>query len=267
MELWLAILLGVVQGATEFIPVSSSGHLEVVNFFFGGDPNGFHTFLEFVNLGTVLALLIFYRKRIWGIIKDIFHGNWRLAINLVLTCIPAGIAGLLLSDLINNASFFSSIITVASAMVLVGIVMILIDKLPHMSKLKDENELTPGRALLIGCAQIFALIPGVSRSGSTIIAGKMVGLKTQAAANYSMLASIPLMLAVILKSVVASESGAYISANFVPLIWANVAAFVVGLIAVRFLINYSSKPGALQTFGRYRVVVGTLILVLGLTLI
>lgn len=266
ISVWLAILLGIVQGATEFIPVSSSGHLAIVNFLLGGDTTGFHTFLEFINLGTVAALLIFYRKRIWGIIKDIFHGNWKLAINLVLTCIPAGLAGLALSDLISNASFFSSIITISVAMILVGLVMIFIEKLPHLSKLKDENSLSPGRALAIGCAQVFALIPGVSRSGSTIIAGRVVGMKTQAAANYSMLASIPLMLAVVLKSVFSSDSQAYIAANLWPFLWANLAAFIVGLIAVRFLINYSGKKGALQNFGKYRVVVGTLVLVLGLML-
>lgn len=267
MAIWLAILLGVVQGATEFIPVSSSGHLELVNFFFGGDSAGFHTFIEFINLGTLLALLIYYRKRIWGILQDILHGNWKLALNIIITCIPAGIVGLLLSDLIANSSFFRSILTVATAMVLVGLVMVFIDKLPHLSKLKDENKLTPGRALAIGCAQILALVPGVSRSGSTIIAGRIAGMSTQAAANYSMLASIPLMAAVVLKSVVSGSSQAYIGANFWPLLWANLAAFVVGLIAVRFLINYSGKPGALQNFGRYRILVGGLALVLGLTLL
>ena len=266
MAIWLAIILGIVQGATEFIPVSSSGHLAIVNYFFGGDAAGFHTFIEFINLGTLLALLIFYRKRIWGIVKDIFHGNWRLALNIIITCIPAGLVGLLLSDLISNSSFFSSIITISVAMVLVGIIMIVIDKLPHLTQLKDENKLTPGRALAIGFAQIFALVPGVSRSGSTIIAGRVMGLDTRAAANYSMLASIPLMTAVVLKSAISGSSQAYIGANFWPLLWANLAAFVVGLIAVRFLINYAGKSGSLQNFGRYRVIVGGLVLVLGLTL-
>lgn len=264
MIIWLAILLGAIQGATEFIPVSSSGHLAIVNFLFGGSTTGFHTFLEFINLGTVLALIIFYRKRLWGIIKDVCHGNWRLAINIVLTCIPAGIAGLLLSDLITNSDFFSSLITIAVAMVVVGIIMIAIDKLPHLSKLKDENKLTPGRALTIGCAQLLALIPGVSRSGSTIVTGRLMGLDTRAAANYSMLASIPLMLAVVGKSIVSSGSQAYIVENAWPLLAANLVAFVVGLAAVKFLISYAGKPGALQNFGRYRVVVGALVLVLGL---
>ena len=267
MVIWLAILLGVVQGATEFIPVSSSGHLALVNFLCGGDAAGFHAFIEFINLGTLLALLFFYRKRIWGILKDIFHGNWKLALNITITCIPAGIVGLLLSDFISNSSFFSSIITIAVAMVLVGLVMIFISKLPHLKPLKDENHLTPGRALAIGCAQILALIPGVSRSGSTIIAGRITGLSTRAAADYSMLASIPLMTAVVLKSAISGSSRAYIATNFWPLLWANLAAFVVGLLAVRFLINYAGKKGSLENFGRYRVVVGTLVLALGLTLL
>ena len=177
MHIWSAIILGLVQGLTEFIPVSSSGHLEIIEQLFMTRTEDFHYFLELINFGTLLALLVFFRKKIIKILVDIFKNhNYRLAINIVITCIPAGLAGLLLSGFIEKAPFFSSLYVIAIAMGFVGLLMVLVDKLPHFSELKNEDRLTPSRALFIGIAQVFALIPGVSRSGSTIVAGRVAGL-------------------------------------------------------------------------------------------
>lgn len=261
MDIFQSILLGFVQGLTEFIPVSSSGHLELVQQLFGFAGENFHLFLEFINLGTLLALLIYFRKRIWKIIKDIFvEKNYKLALNLLITSIPAGIIGLILSGFIEEQSFFSSLYTVCGAMGIVGLIMVAIDHLPHMSKLKDENELTPIRALIIGLLQAFALIPGVSRSGSTIIAGRLVGMDSESSAEYSFLASIPIMAAVCLRMFLSSTGRAYFSANLGPLLIGNLVAFVVGLIALRFLLTYLKKPKSLQSFGKYRIVVACLVI-------
>lgn len=266
MNLWQALLLGLVQGLTEFIPVSSSGHLELVEYLFNFQADNFHVFLECINLGTLLALLIYFRRRIWKILCDIFRErNYRLAINLVITTIPAGLAGLLLGDLISENPFFSSIITVCAAMGIVGLIMMVIDYLPHLKSLKNEDQLTPVRALIIGILQVFALIPGTSRSGTTIIAGRLMGLDSESAAEYSFLASIPIMGAVCLRLFLSDTSRAYLAANLGTLIPANIVAFLVGLIALRFLLRYLKKPKSLQTFGRYRVIVACL--VLGATLI
>ena len=157
MVLWIAIILGLVQGLTEFIPVSSSGHLEIVQQLLGARPEDFHLFLELINFGTLLALFIYYRKTIVKIIGDVFkRKNYRLFVNVIITCIPAGLAGLLLSDFIENNGFFSSLYTIAIAMGVIGILMIFSDFLSKKSELKDENSLTPGRALWIGCAQVLA---------------------------------------------------------------------------------------------------------------
>lgn len=261
MDIFQSILLGFVQGLTEFIPVSSSGHLELVQQLFGFAGENFHLFLEFINLGTLLALLIYFRKRIWKIIKDIFtEKNYKLALNLLITSIPAGIIGLILSGFIEEQSFFSSLYTVCGAMGIVGLVMVAIDHLPHMSKLKDENELTPIRALIIGLLQTFALIPGVSRSGSTIIAGRIVGMDSESSAEYSFLASIPIMAAVCLRMFLSSTGRAYFAANLGPLLLGNLVAFVVGLIALRFLLAYLKKPKSLQSFGKYRIIVACLVI-------
>lgn len=261
MDIFQAIILGLVQGITEFIPVSSSGHLELIQQIFSFPAENFHLFLEFINLGTLLALLIYFRKRIWKIIKDIFtERNYKLALNLLITSIPAGVIGLILASFIENNDFFGSIFTVSAAMGIVGLIMIIIDKLPHMSALKDENNLTPVRALIIGLTQVFALIPGVSRSGSTIIAGRLVGMDSESSAEYSFLASIPIMCGVCLKMFLSSESRAYFGANLGPLLLSNLVAFVVGLIALKFLLKYLKKPKSLQSFGKYRVIVACLVI-------
>ena len=128
MDIFQALFLGFVQGITEFIPVSSSGHLELVQHIFNLSPDNFHLFMEFVNFGTLLALLFYYHDKIWRIIKNVFtERNYRLAINLVITTIPAGIVGLIFASIIENNSFFSSLYTVSIAMGLVGLLMIFID--------------------------------------------------------------------------------------------------------------------------------------------
>lgn len=262
MEWYQSFWLGLTQGVTEFIPVSSSGHLEVMQQILGGRSADFHLFLEFINLGTLLALLIFYRKRIWGILVDIFKNhNFKLAINVIITTIPAVIAGLLLSDLIESNWFFSNMLVIAGAMALIGIAMIAIERLPKMSKLKDENHLSKPRALIIGLAQCVALIPGTSRSGSTIVAGRMVGLDSKSAADYSFLASIPIMLGVMAKSMISSSSREYIAANWQMLALSNAIAFVSGLIAIYFVMKYLRKKNSLRPFGIYRIVLALIIVV------
>lgn len=263
------IILGFTQGITEFIPVSSSGHLEIVQRLIasGDRAADFHLFLEFINFGTLFALLIFYRHRIAKIFVDVFkHHDFRMLINLLITSIPAGLIGFLLSDIITKNDFFSSIYTVAIAMGVVGILMIIIDKLPHAKKLKNEEYLTRPRALAIGLAQTFALIPGVSRSGSTIIAGRLAGLNSESAANYSFMASIPIMLGVCLKSFISSDSLEYMSNNAGTLLISNLVAFIVGWYALQFVIKYLGKSNSLKVFGYYRVILACIVLAFALVL-
>ncbi len=261
MDIFEAIVLGFVQGITEFIPVSSSGHLEIVRQVFSFPTENFHLFLELINLGTLLALVFYFRKRLWKIIRDVFkERNYKMAINLIITCIPAGLAGLILGDIIENNGFFNSIYTVAGAMGIVGIIMVLIDKIPHMSSLEDETHLTPWRALIIGILQTFALIPGTSRSGTTIIAGRITGLNSESAAEYSFLASIPLMCAVCLKMFLSETGRAYFATNVGPLLLSNLVALIVGWLALTFVMSYLKKPKSLQSFGKYRIAVACLVI-------
>lgn len=255
-----SIVLGAVQGLTEFIPISSSGHLVIAQHLFSGASD--HKFLEFINIGTLVALLVYFRKRIVTILGDIFkRHNYKLAINIVLTAVPAGLVGLALSDFIDSSPFFGSLLTVAVTLAVVGIVMIVLERLPKATQLDSIDELKPSRALIIGLAQMFALIPGVSRSGSTIIAGRLSGLTARDAAEYSFLASLPIMVAVTLKLFVSSDDRRYLMDNLGTLAVGNFVAFVTGLLAVGFLLKYLSKHG-LALFGWYRVGLASLLILI-----
>lgn len=247
---WIeAVILGLIQGLTEFIPISSSGHLVIAQTFLSGASD--HLFLEFINIGTMLALFVFFRKRIWEIIQDVFvRRNYRLARNIIITAVPAGLVGFMLSDFISSNIFFASAVVVVFTLAIVGVVMILVEKLPKLSPVKDGERLGWGRALVIGVAQTIALIPGVSRSGSTILAGRFMGLSPAAAAEYSFLASLPIMMGVTAKVLFGDFD--YLAAHAGTLFVSNLAAFISGLFAVGFLMRYLSKH-SLAIFGWYRI--------------
>lgn len=243
------IILGIIQGLTEFIPISSSGHLVIAQNFFSGASD--HLYLEFINIGTFVALLVYFRTRIIDIVRDIFlNKKYKLAFNILITALPAGIIGFMLSDFIGSSAFFGSLVVVAVTLGLVGIIMVLLESFPKASAVNDGESLSYKRALIIGLAQVSALIPGVSRSGSTIIAGRLAGLNVASAAEYSFLASLPIMFGVTLKVLVSDRT--YLMSNLGPLILGNVVAFISGIIAVGFLMKYLSRH-SLAIFGWYRI--------------
>ena len=247
---WLeAVILGLIQGLTEFIPISSSGHLVIAQTFLSGA--GDHLFLEFINIGTMLALFVFFRKKIWSIIVDVTKNrNYRLARNIIITAVPAGAVGFLLSDFIASTAFFASAYVVVFTLFIVGVVMVVLEKLPKLSPMEDGEKLPWWRALIIGAAQVLALSPGTSRSGSTIIAGRLMGLTPAQAAEYSFLASLPIMVGVTLKVLLTDTD--YLTAHAGTLLVSNFAAFISGLIAVGFLMRFLAKH-SLAVFGWYRI--------------
>jgi undecaprenyl-diphosphatase len=251
MNILETVLLGLTQGLTEFIPISSSGHLVIAQQLFSGASE--HLFLEFINIGTLLALVVYFRKRIIEICQDVFlNKNIILARNIIITSVPAGIVGYFLSDFINSSSFFGSLVVVAVTLAAVGIVMIVLEKLPKATPIASGEKLSPWRAFVVGIAQMLALVPGVSRSGSTIIAGRLAGLSPASAAEYSFLASLPIMVGVTLKVCIKESDRAYFIEHMPMLLVSNAAAFISGLIAVGFLMKYLSKH-SLAVFGWYRI--------------
>lgn len=251
MNIVEALFLGLIQGLTEFIPVSSSGHLVIAQTFFSGASN--HLFLEWINIGTVLALIIFFRRRIADITKEIFvEKKWQTARNVLIAVLPAGLVGFFWADFIASAGFFNSVRTVVITLAVVGVLLILLERLPKLDKVKNIEQLSWQRALSVGVAQITALVPGVSRSGSTIIAGRLAGLGRARAAEFSFLVSIPIMMGVILKLLANSADRLYFSQNALALSAANLVAFASGLLAVSFLMRFLEKR-SLAVFGWYRL--------------
>lgn len=252
-----AIILGIVQGLTEFIPVSSSGHLVITQTLLLGEAD--HLFIQALDFGTLAALLIYFSPKIADLIKKVFvEHDFRLARNIIITVLPAGLLGLLLADFIQSSAVLLNPLTVAIMLALVGVLMVVVDKLPKKSAKETGTDLSPRRALIVGLAQAFALIPGVSRSGSTIIASRIMGLSPKAAAEYSFMVSIPIMVGLVGKLLLKPEDRAYMVQNLDAVIVANIAAFLAAIIAIHFLLSYLSKHG-LALFGWYRIALATVV--------
>lgn len=257
MNILETIILGLVQGLTEFIPVSSSGHLVIFEHLFTGSAD--HLFIEFINFGTLAAVIIFFRAKIKQLtVEALKNKQYRLLLNLLITSLPAGLLGFALADFINANTFFTSVLTVIIALFLGGVMLVLIDKLPIRSKIHDIDSVKPKDALYIGLFQVLALVPGVSRSGSTIVGSRLLGLNNKNAAEYSFLASIPLMLGVCLKLLIKDTS--YLTDNLSIIIISNLVAFLAGMFAIRFMLDYLSKK-SLAIFGWYRITLSVLILI------
>lgn len=257
MTILEAIIFGIIQGLTEFIPVSSSGHLVIAQSLLMGEAD--HLFIQALDFGTLFALVLYFSPKIIDLLRRVFiHHDFRLARNIVITCIPAGILGLLLADFIQESRVLLNPLTVAIMLALVGVLMIVVDYLPKKSSKETGTDLSPRRALVVGFAQAFALIPGVSRSGSTIIASRIMGLNPKAAAEYSFMVSIPIMVGLIGKLLLKPADRAYMVANLDMLIIANVAAFLAAIIAIHFLLKYLSRHG-LALFGWYRITLAAVV--------
>lgn len=258
MNIIEGLFLGLVQGLTEFIPVSSSGHLVIFQNIFGLSPD--HMFIEYINFGTLLALLYFFRIKIRSILNDIFNKkDFKLAINILITALPAGATGYLLADFIEANNFFVNINVVLVALALVGLLMIFIEKITRHNKTSQLEQITKRHALAIGIIQVFSLIPGVSRSGSTMIAGRLLGFNSILSAEYSFLASIPIMIGVALKLII--KDGSYLADNLPLVAISNLIAFVAGVVAIKFLLSILSKKG-LAIFGWYRIALVVVIILI-----
>ena len=258
MNILEAILLGAVQGLTEFIPVSSSGHLVLAEHVLGVHPP--YVFSALINLGTFLALVLYFRKRLVAMYVDIVrHKNYKLARNIVISAVPVGVLGFFFEDFFEQG-FIQQPLTVAIMLALLGVVMIVLERLPKLSAVHELEKLTQGRAWFVGVAQAFALLPGTSRSGSTMIAARLAGLNYKQAAEYSFLLSIPVMFGVLLKGLLSSEGIAFIAGNPLAFVVSNAVAFVTGLFAVGFMLRYLAK-GNFAVFGWYRLALASVIIV------
>ncbi|MCL4304632.1 undecaprenyl-diphosphatase UppP [bacterium] len=258
MQLWEAIVLGIVQGLTEFLPVSSSGHLVVTQNVLGlREPQ--LTFDIMVHLGTLAAVLIYYRKRLFEIIANLFGAKrgeaFRVVMLLVIATLPAVVFGLAFKDAIEHV--FGSPFFVALMWMAFGLLAIVSAR--WTTGTRSFESMGYGEALFIGCAQAIAILPGVSRSGSTIIAGMIRKVRPASAADFSFLMAIPAIAgAAVLHLKDTSMSGVFTD----PVMLAGGAsAFLVGYAAIAWLLRLLGR-GIIRPFGIYCVVVSVITLVL-----
>jgi undecaprenyl-diphosphatase len=265
MHILVAIILGIVEGVTEFLPISSTGHLIVAEKLLGfRDIQDMFTVV--VQLGAIAAVIWFYWRDLLAKVIGLFKWDrealnfWKL---LIIATIPAGIVGLLLDDEINT---FTTPAVVALALIVGGIVLWIVDRKPVPP---DQKEIKPDlgrvsfkRALLVGIGQCLAIVPGVSRSGATIVTGLLTGLDRPTATAFSFYLSIPvLVLASALKLYKHGDQLDQLAGGSSALIVGLVAAFITALLSIKWLLRYVSRHN-FKPFAYYRVLAGIVIIVL-----
>lgn len=254
-----ALLLGIVQGLTEFIPVSSSGHLILFHDLLGVQQSGL-AFDVALHLGTLLALVLFFRKDLITLISSIFKGGpeRKLAIVLAIATVPAMIAGFLLNDAAETT--FRSSRLVAVNLIVVAFLMMAAERYyKHHQKKTALEKVSNKQGLAVGIAQALAIIPGTSRSGITISTGLFAGLDRVAATRFSFLLGIPITFGAILKIFALDGGAGQISQQPSIFTVGITAAFISGLFAIRFMLRYLAKH-TLDVFAYYRIAIGLLVI-------
>ena len=257
-----ALLLGLVEGLTEFLPVSSTGHLIVVEDLVRFRTGSREAFLVAIQGGAILAVCWEFRARLWHMLRRLAHDatEQRLAINVVIAFIPAAVLGVLFKRLIETVLFFS--VPVAAALVVGGLVILWVERVhaarDYQPRVNSLDEIRPMDAFKIGCAQCFALIPGTSRSGATIIGGLLFGLSRTAATEFSFFLAMPTVIGASVYALY--EARAQLHAADLPMFALGfVAAFVSALLCVRWLLRYVAHHD-FRAFAWYRIVFGGVIL-------
>lgn len=256
----IALLLGVVQGLTEFLPVSSSGHLELVKAISQADFVAKESLLFTIILhgATALSTVVFFRKDIGFLLKELLtlkpNPSFYFALYILLSMIPAVIVGLFLEDLITQL-FDQNILLVGAMLLFTGVLLSLADR--AKSTLKDINAVS---AFIIGLLQSVAILPGISRSGATIATAVLLGIDKEKAARFSFLMVVPLIVGSMAKSILDADT-IMTDTSLLPLVIGFIAAFFTGLAACKWMINIVKKA-QLKYFSWYCFAVGILALIL-----
>lgn len=281
MTLFEAIIIAVVEGLTEFLPVSSTGHMVIASSLLGIAEDDYTKIFEVsIQLGAILAVVLQYRQKFFQFTNPLFY------VKLFVAVLPALIAGFFFDNAIE--SLLDSELTVALALLIGGVVLVWIDKLfpqPVQSDLlatettkgelvEADEQLSFGKAFIVGCWQLLALLPGVSRSAASIIGGMQQKLTRNFAAEFSFFLAVPTMFAATAYSLFLKDWGKAEGAgskgyelilsssqNMMTFAVGNIVAFVVALLAIRFFITYLKKYG-FRVFGLYRIIAGLLLLAL-----
>lgn len=254
---FVPLILGTIEGLTEFLPVSSTAHLLLVGHLLGFDSPG-RVFEVLIQLGAILAIVVVYFSRLVGICRDAIAGHrgaLRFLGGVVLASIPAALAGLLLHDFIKGVLYESPII-ICSALIIGGIILLFVDQMKLTPKYTDIYTYPPLLCLYIGLFQMLALLPGVSRSGATIVGALLLGTDKRSAAEFTFYLALPIMLGAFgydaykSRALLGSSLGLDIAIGFA-------AAFVVAVIVVLRLLDYVSRHG-FAIFAYWRIFFGAI---------
>ncbi len=249
-----AIIIAIVEGLTEFLPVSSTGHMIITQGILGIKSDEFiKLFTVCIQFGAILSVLVMYWKR--------FFQTWEFYWKLLVAFLPAAIIGFLAGDLID--SFLENVWVVSIMLVVGGVFMLFVDK--WFNNPEKDQTITYKKSFMIGLAQCVAMIPGVSRSMATIVGGMTQKLSRKTAAEFSFFLAVPTMAAAsgykLLKAFTSESGMQLLSDNLATLLIGNLVAFVVAILAIKFFISFLTKYG-FKAFGYYRIVVGLLIIIL-----
>jgi undecaprenyl-diphosphatase len=255
---WIyAVILGIIEGATEFIPVSSTGMLLLAKTALGL-PDGFwDTFVVLIQLGAILAVVVLYFEKLWGAVVRLPSdpGARRFALSVIIAFIPAVVLGLLLHDFIKRVLFDTPIVQCAS-LIVGGIILLFIDRLAPTPRRNDSTKIPLPTAFVIGLFQCLAMIPGTSRSGSTIVGSMLMGVEKRAAAEFSFFLAIPTMAGAFALDAFKNRHELMAVKSEIPLIALGfVVSFVVAMLVIRGMLAILTRRG-LAPFGWLRILVG-----------
>ena len=251
-----SIIISIVEGLTEFIPISSTGHMIIAEKLLGVTDDDFtKVFTIAIQLGAILAVVVLYWKKFFDL------NNWKFYVKLLVGVIPAIILGLLFSKKID--ALLESTTTVAVALLAGGIILIFIDKFFTRPRIQSEKQVSYVNSFTIGIWQCLAMVPGVSRSAASIIGGMQQKLTRSAAAEFSFFLAVPTMLAATGYKLFKfyKEKGGFSGEEIKLLAIGNIIAFVVAMIAIKFFIEFLKKHG-FRVWGIYRVILGIILLVM-----
>ncbi|MFC1501169.1 undecaprenyl-diphosphate phosphatase [Elusimicrobiota bacterium] len=254
-----AIILGIVEGLTEFLPISSTGHLILANEFMNISGEKAKLFDVFIQLGAILAIVYNYREKILSIIQKLPSDKktQNFALSIFIAFIPAAVVGLLTHKLIKE--FLFGPVTVAIALIAGGLLILIIERQQHSNKISEMDNIALKVALFVGLAQVLSLFPGVSRSAATIMGGLLAGMTRKASTEFSFFLAIPTMFAATLFDLTKSISILEMS-DFLILAIGLITAFISALWVIRWFIKFVSTNN-FRPFAHYRIIFGLIFLV------
>ena len=272
LDILKSILFGIIEGITEWLPISSTGHmilLEKICKFKEVSENFFEMYLVVIQLGAILAVVVMFWNKLWPFKKKrLENGKSKVAVKpriielwfkVIVGSIPAGIIGLIFNDLLDK--YLYNYITVAITLIVYGVLFIIVENFNRhrQPKVRKLTELSFKDSFFIGCFQALSLIPGTSRSGSTILGGIILGESRRVASEFTFFLAVPAMFGASLLKII-KFGFAFTVTEFVILAIGMITAFAVSLVVIRFLMNYIKKH-TFTVFGIYRIILGAIVLI------